>query len=131
MSFNSQEKNPKHTPYLVHTGHSPHWNFRLNIPGISFVTKSLTGDWGQKSALLCRFGEGAQLFGVDVLQLLQLSLSSPVQVLDVHHICLLDPGVHSEFIADSGYEARLVLPGPEELPVQGQDLLLQLAVPCH
>lgn len=83
------------------------------------------------SALLGRFGEGAQLFGVDVLQLLQLPLPSSVQILDVHHVRLLDASVRSELIADSGDEARFVLAGPQELPVQGQDLLLQLTVPRH
>lgn len=83
------------------------------------------------SALLGRFGEGAQLFGVDVPQLLQLPLSSSVQILDVHHVRLLDASVPSELVADSGDEARFVLAGPQELPVQGQDLLLQLTVPRH
>lgn len=84
-----------------------------------------------RSALVCRFGEGAQLFGVDVPQLLQLSLSSPVQILDVHHIRLLDVSVLSELVADPGDEARFVLTGPQELPVQSQDLLLQFTVPRH
>lgn len=83
------------------------------------------------SARLLRFGEGAQLFGVDVPQLLQLPLASPVQVLDVHHVRLLDASVHPELVADAGDEARLVLAGPEELSVQGQHLLLQLTVPRH
>lgn len=86
---------------------------------------------GQRSALVFGFGEGAQLFGVDVLQLLQLPLSSPVQILDVHHVRLLDASVLPELVSDSGYEARFVLTGPEELPVQSQDLLLQLTVTRH
>lgn len=83
------------------------------------------------SGLVCRFGEGAQLFGVDVLELLQLPLPSAVQILDVHHVRLLDASVLSELVPDSRYEARFVLAGPQELPIQSQDLLLQLTVPCH
>lgn len=83
------------------------------------------------SARLLRFGKGAELFGVDVPQLLQLPLASPVQVLDVHHVRLLDASVHPELVADAGDEAWLVLAGPEELSVQGQHLLLQLTVPRH
>lgn len=83
------------------------------------------------SARLLRFGEGAQLFGVDVPQLLQLPLASPVQVLDVHHVRLLDAGIDPELVTDAGDEAGLVLAGSEELPVQGQNLLLQLTVPRH
>lgn len=86
---------------------------------------------GQRSALVSRFGEGAQLLGVDVPQLLQLSLSSPVQILDVHHVRLLDLSVLSELVTDSRDEARFVPAGPQELPVQSQDLLLQLTVPSH
>lgn len=83
------------------------------------------------SARLLRFGEGAQLFGVDVPQLLQLPLASPVQVLDVHHVRLFDARVHPELVTDAGDEAWLVLAGPEELSVQCQNLLLQLTVPRH
>lgn len=83
------------------------------------------------SARLLRFGEGTQLFGVDVPQLLQLPLASPVQVLDVHHIRLLDVSVHPELVTDAGNEAWLVLAGPEELSVQGQNLFLQFTVPRH
>lgn len=86
---------------------------------------------GQRSALVSRFGEGAQLLGVDVPQLLQLSLSSSVQILDVHHVRLLDLSVLSELVTDSRDEARFVPAGPQELPVQSQDLLLQLTVPSH
>lgn len=84
-----------------------------------------------RSALVSRFGEGAQLLGVDVLQLLQLPLGSAVQILDVHHVRLLDASVLPELVADPRDEARFVLAGPQELPVQSQDLLLQLAVPHH
>lgn len=83
------------------------------------------------SAALFGFGEGAQLFGVDVPQLLQLPLAPSVQILDVHHVRLLDAGVLSELVADSGDEARFVPPGSQELPVQSEDLLLQLTVPQH
>lgn len=83
------------------------------------------------SASLLRFGEGAELFGVDIPQLLQLPLASAVQVLDVHHVCLLDASVHPELVTDAGYEAWLVLASTEELSIQGQNLLLQLTVPCH
>lgn len=83
------------------------------------------------SAGVFRFREGAQLFGVDVPQLLQLPLASPVQILDVHHVRLLDARVLPELIADSGDEAGLVLTGPQELAVQSQDLLLEPAVPRH
>lgn len=86
---------------------------------------------GQRSVLVFGFGEGAQLFGVDVLELLQLTLSPPVQVLNVHHVRLLDASVVPELISDSGDEARFVPTGPQELAVQSQDLLLQLAVPRH
>lgn len=83
------------------------------------------------SAGVFRFREGAQLFGVDVPQLLQLPLASPVQILDVHHVRLLDACVLPELVTDSGDEARLVLPGSQELAVQSQDLFLQPAVPRH
>lgn len=83
------------------------------------------------SAPVSGFAEGAQLFGVDVLQLLQLPLSSSVQILDVHHVRLLDPGVLPELVLDSGEEARFVPTSSQELPVQSQDLLLQLTVPRH
>lgn len=83
------------------------------------------------STFLLWFGEGAQLFGVDISQLFQLPLSSPVQILNVHHIRLLDARVDSELVADSGDETWFVLTSPEELPVQGQDLLLQLTVARH
>lgn len=83
------------------------------------------------STFLLWFGEGAQLFGVDISQLLQLPLSSPVQILNVHHVRLLDASVDSELVTNSGDEAWFVLTSPEELPVQGQDLLLQLTVPRH
>lgn len=86
---------------------------------------------GQRSTLLFRFGEGAQLFGVDVLQLLQLPLCSSVQILDVHHVRLLDASVLSELITDSGDEAWFVLAGSQELSIQREDLLLQLTVTCH
>lgn len=86
---------------------------------------------GQRSALLFGFGEGAQLFGVGVLQLLQLPLATSVQILDVHHVRLLDTSVFSELVADPGDEARFVLAGSQELPVQSQNLLLQLAVSRH
>lgn len=77
----------------------------------------------------CR--EGAQLFGVDVLQLLQLPLASPVKILDVHHVRPPDARVLPELVTDSGDKARFVLTSSQELPVQSQDLLLQLAVPRH
>lgn len=83
------------------------------------------------SAALFGFGEGAQLFGVDVPQLLQLPLAPSVQILDVHHVRLLDARVLSELIADSGDEARFVATGSQEVPVQSEDLLLQLTVPRH
>lgn len=83
------------------------------------------------SALLSRFGEGAELFGVDIPELLQLPLSSSVQILDVHHVCLLNASVLSELIADAGYEAWFFLAGPQELSIQGQDLLLKLTVSRH
>lgn len=86
---------------------------------------------GYGSTKLFWFGEGAQLFCVDIPQLLQLPLASPVQILDVHHVRLLDASVHSKLIADSGDEARFVPASSQELPVQSQDLLLQLAVPRH
>lgn len=86
---------------------------------------------GQRSTLFFRFGEGAQLFGVDVLQLLQLPLCSSVQILDVHHVRLLDASVLSELITDSGDEAWFVLAGSQELSIQREDLLLQLTVTCH
>lgn len=89
------------------------------------------GQRGQRSALVRRFGEGAQLLGVDVPQLLQLSLSSAEQILDVHHVRLLDAGVLTELVADPRDEARFVPAGPQEVPVQDQDLLLQLAVARH
>lgn len=83
------------------------------------------------SAGFFAFREGAQLLGVGVPQLLQLPLASSVQVLDVHHVRLLDARVLLELVSDSGNEARLLLPGPQELPVQSQDLPLQLAVAGH
>lgn len=83
------------------------------------------------SALVFGFGEGAQLFGVDVPQLLQLPLASSVQILDMHHVCLLDASVLSELVSDPGEEARFVLAGSQEVAVQSEDLLLQLAVPRH
>jgi len=83
------------------------------------------------SAGVFGLGEGAKLLGVDVSQLFQLPLASSIQILDVHHVCLLDARVLLELIADSGEEARFVLTGSQELPVQRQDLLLQLAVPHH
>lgn len=83
------------------------------------------------SSCLLRFGEGAKLFGVDVSQLLQLPLASAVEVLDVHHVRLLDASVHPELVTDAWDEAWLVLAGTEELSVQGQNLLLQLTVPRH
>lgn len=83
------------------------------------------------SALVRWFGERSQLFSVDVPQLFQLPLPSPVQIFDVHHVCLLDVSVRSELVADSGDETWFVLTGPQELPVQSQNLLLQLAVPHH
>lgn len=75
------------------------------------------------------FGEGAQLLGVGVPKLLQLPLASPEQVLDVHHVRLLDAGVLPELVTDPWDEAGLVLSGSQKLSVQNQDLLLQLAVP--
>lgn len=84
-----------------------------------------------ESAALFAFGKSSQLFGVDVLELLQLPLSSPVQIFNVHHVRLFDAGVLPELVSDAGQEPRLVPPGPEELSVQRQDLLLQLAVPRH
>lgn len=86
---------------------------------------------GLRSALVFGFGEGSQLFGVNVPQLLQLPLSSSVQILDVHHVRLLDACVLSELVSDSWDEAWFVLTGSQELPVQSQDLLLQLTVPRH
>lgn len=77
------------------------------------------------------FGEGAQLFGVGVSELLQLPLSTAVQVLDVHDICLLDTRVLPELVPDPRYEAWLFPTGAEELPVQSQNILLQLAVTRH
>lgn len=133
------------TSHFVHTKHLfLLWTWTQHCD-ISPAAKSLTGigwcpccwlwvTWhpaGHRSALLCGFGEGAQLFGVDVLQLLQLSLSSSVQVLDVHHVRLLDASVLSELVTDSGDEARFVVAGPQELPVQSQDLFLQLTVARH
>lgn len=75
------------------------------------------------------FGEGAQLLGVDVLQLLQLPLGSSIQIFDVHHVRLLDARVLPELVTDSRNKAWLVPTSSQELPVQSQDLLLQLAVP--
>lgn len=109
-------------------------HFESNKVFQRYVSVSFEVMWhgaGQRSALVFGFGEGAELFGVDVPQLLQLPLSSPVQILDVHHVRLLDPGVFPELVSDSGDEARFVPTGPEELPVQSQDLLLQLTVTRH
>lgn len=83
------------------------------------------------STFLLWFGEGPQLLGVDISQLLQLPLPSPVQILNVHHVRLLDASVDSELVTDSGDETWFVLTSAQELPVQGQDLLLQLTVPRH
>lgn len=69
------------------------------------------------------------MFCVGVLQLLQLPLASSVQILDVHHIRLLDASVLSELIMDSGDEARFVPTSTQEVSVQSQDLLLELTVP--
>lgn len=49
----------------------------------------------------------------------------------MHHVGLLDAGVLSELASDSGDEAWFVLTCSKELPVQSQDLLLQLTVPRH
>lgn len=91
--------------------------------------------WGKKttttSAFPLGFGERAQLLGVDVSQLLQLPLTPAVQVLYVHDVALPDPGLLPELVPDAGQEARLALPGPQELAVQRQHLLLELTVACH
>ncbi|MEQ2242309.1 hypothetical protein ILYODFUR_034567 [Ilyodon furcidens] len=77
------------------------------------------------------FRERSELLGVDVPQLIQLPLASSVQILDMHHIRLLDAGVLPELVSDSGNEARFLFPSSQELPIQSQDLLLQLTVPGH
>lgn len=106
----------------------------LNVEFLSNISESVITVLGitqKSSACLICFREGAQLFGVDVPQLLQLPLASPIQILDVHHVRLLDASVHPELVSDSGDEAWLLLASPEELSVQGQHLLLQLTVPRH
>ena len=104
-------------------------------------TTTTTTTWGcgegtfkvafTRSSVCFRFGEGAQLFGVDVPQLLQLPLGPTEQILDVHDVLLLDPGVLPELVSDAGDEAWFVPSRLEELAIQGQNLLLHFTVSGH
>ena len=84
-----------------------------------------------RSAVCFRFREGAQLFGVDVPQLLQLPLGPTEQILYVHDVLLLDLGVLPELVSDAGDEAWFVPSRLEELAIQGQNLLLHFTVSGH
>ena len=95
-----------------------------------FGVESLKGVF-TRSAVCFRFGEGAQLFGVDVPQLLQLPLGPAEQILDVHDVLLLDPGVLPELVSDAGDEAWFVPSRLKELAIQGQNLLLHFTVSGH
>jgi len=83
------------------------------------------------SAVGFGFGEGTQRFGVDVPQLFELPLATAAQILNVHDVRLLDPGVLPELVPDAGDEAWFVATSLEELAIQSQDLFLQLTVSGH
>lgn len=71
------------------------------------------------------------MFGVVVLELLQLPLTSAVQILDVHYVGFLYFSILFELVFYPGDEAGFGLSRAEELTIQRQHLLLEFTVARH